>query len=936
MEGKVTGWDEVAIKTFGYSEMEALGADFIDLVVPETGRPFHRRLVRAVQHSQSWIGGFISGHGYRQGICLKKDGTRFPVELSVIPGPGMPASPFSEGAVVVIRGLAEEWEAECRQMRYARNIGLLSGTAMAFVEMDGGPEIYDFIGRQIRSLAGNSIVTVNSYDPEDRSFCTRAVFAEEEERAAYVAAVGCDVVGSRFPITDQEEVLFSAERGISRASGLYKVLTRTVPCDICTFLESELGIKAIYVIPFVRRDRIFGCAIILVKESARLENADIIEAFMNQAAVAIQRHYVAEALRESEKTARALLDATPDLAFLTDHEGGILSYNEPARVAFGEDRCLTCQKVEMILGAEFAYHLHEAFGSARISGKSVQLETKGDEQVFLVKVSPFTGPDYEVTRFAVFIRDVTDARRAEEALMIANRHLNDTIEHLPDAILVIDRQGRVVSWNRAMEELTGVRKDEILGEGGHAYAVPFYGGRRPMLIDLVEAGADEVRALYPEVRRMDGPILSCVRSNLQVGEGRPLHLSATASPIIDRDGKVVGSIESIRDVTMEKTMEEEYLRNEKLESIGLLAGGIAHDFNNILTSVLGNITLSRMKIEDGRSLDHNLREAERAVKKAQAITQQLLTFSRGGAPVLETVEQPNFSSMVLETAEFVRRGIKSSFKATFDPDLWQVSIDPAQFSQVIQNLMFNADQAMPCGGTIRIEARNRMFIEDGTVPAGSYVVFSVADTGMGIPADHLSRIFDPYFTTKGEGRGLGLATVRSIVKNHGGSVTAVSDQHGSVLTVYLPAASEGMGEMSGGVETEGYSVESDAHILFMDDDEGVLSSIVPLLESEGYCVTAASEGGEAIRQYTAAYESGRPFDLVIMDLTVPGGMGGVEAIDKLRKTDPSVKAIVSSGYSTDPVMGSYREYGFAGVVRKPYPIDELFAEVRRVLSMRGV
>lgn len=931
-EGKVTAWDAIATEIFGYSESEVLGSDFIDLIVPESGREFHRKIVTAVLDAQSWIGGFIRGHGYRQGICLKKDGTRFPVELSVIPGPGMPTSPFSEGVVIVIRDLTEDWETECQQMRYARNIALLSGTAMAFVEMDDESDIYGFVGKQIQSLAGKSIVIVSTYTPKDRYFSPRVVLAEDAKRMIYVSTLGSDGVGSCFPITDEMEAFITRERGIIRAPGLHEIMGMTVPPEVCSTLEAELGIKAGYVIPFVRRDQIFGCAIVLTKESAKLRNPDILEAFMNQTAVALQRHHVGEALKESERTARVLLDATSDLAFLTDRKGKVISYNEAARVVFG--RGLARQEIGEIIGPIFASGLHEAFDAAARSGESSQFETAWRERVCLVRVSPVGCPDHEVTRFAVFIRDVTDARRAEEALMIANRYLNNTIEHLPDAILVTDADGRVVSWNRAMEELTGVRKDEILGKGDYAYAVPFYGRRRPMLIDLVGAGEDKVREMYPGFRRMDGLIHSYVITELHAGEGRSLHLSATASSIVDHEGTVVGRIEAIRDVTIEKTMEEEYLRNEKLESIGLLAGGIAHDFNNILTSILGNVTLSRMKIRNGSSPEENLRDAEHAVKKARAITQQLLTFSHGGAPVLETVEPPDFSSLVMETAEFVLRGSKTSLKATFDPDLWQVNIDQAQFSQVVQHLIINADQAMPDGGTVQIKVQNRVVDEDSPVPPGRYVVLSVADTGRGIPTDHLTRIFDPYFTTRGEGHGLGLATVRSIVKNHGGYIIAASDPQGSVFTVYLPATSTmGRREGTGDRERERRLPERGAHILFMDDDRGVLSSIVPLLESEGYCVTAASDGGEAVREYLAAYESGRPFDLVIMDLTVPGGMGGVEAIKKLRKTDPSVKAIVSSGYSTDPVMSAYQEYGFVGVVRKPYPIDELFAEVRRVLSL---
>ncbi|MBP2146910.1 PAS domain S-box-containing protein [Methanofollis sp. W23] len=933
-EGKVTAWDGVATEIFGYSESEVLGSDFIDLIVPESRRELHRKIVTAVQDAQSWIRGFIRGHGYRQGICLKKDGTRFPVELSVIPGPGVPTSPFSEGVVIAIRALTLDREAECQQIRYARNIALLSGTAMAFVEMDDGSDIYGFVGKQIQSLAGRSIVVVSAYSSQDRSFSPQVVLAEDTERAAYMNALGSDVVGSSFLIPDEVETLITTERGIIRAPGLHEAMLMTCPPDVCTVLEEKLGILGTYVIPFVRRDQVFGVAIVLTKESPRLRNPDIIEAFMNQTAVALQRHHVGEALKESEKTARALLDATPDLAFLTDRKGRVISYNEAARLAFRRKNTFIRQKIGDIAGPGCVPGLHEAFDTVAGSGKSTQLEMTWKEQVCLVRVSPVSGPDREVTGFAVFIRDITDSRRAEEALMVANRYLNNTIEHLPDAILVTDTDGRVVSWNCAMEELSGIRKDEILGEGDYAYAVPFYGIRRPILIDMAEAGEEEVREMYPMARRMDGLIHSYVTADLHAGDGRALHLSATASPIVDHDGRVVGRIESIRDVTMEKAMEEEYLRNEKLESIGLLAGGIAHDFNNILTSVLGNITLSRMKIREGSSPDTNLEEAENTVKKARAITQQLLTFSQGGAPILETVEPLDFSSLVLETAEFVLRGTRSSFEAAFDPGLWQVSIDQAQFSQVIQHLAVNADQAMPDGGKIQINVHNRVVEEDGPVPPGRYVVLSVADTGTGIPTEHLPRIFDPYFTTRGDGYGLGLATVRSIVRNHGGYITAASGLQGSVFTVYLPATStQGQREFAGDREKGERPHKREARILFMDDDRGVLSSIVPLLESEGYCVTAASEGSEAVREYITASESGRPYDLVIMDLTVPGGMGGVEAIAELRKIDPSVRAIVSSGYSTDPVMSAYQEYGFAGVVRKPYPIDELFAEVRRVLSL---
>jgi signal transduction histidine kinase/CHASE1-domain containing sensor protein/CheY-like chemotaxis protein len=394
------------------------------------------------------------------------------------------------------------------------------------------------------------------------------------------------------------------------------------------------------------------------------------------------------------------------------------------------------------------------------------------------------------------------------------------------------------------------------------------------------------------------------------------------------DGRLV-RLEIASDITERKTLEEERQRSHKLESVGILAGGIAHDFNNFLTGIMNNIYLSKKHIDQESSAYSRMEQAEKAISRASQLTQQLLTFAKGGAPVTNTT---SIGEVIRESAEFILRGSSVRCEYSMSDNLWPAEVDVGQISQVLQNLIINANQAMPEGGTIHICAENALINKSTELPLkqGEYVKITISDQGKGISKEHLQNIFDPYFTTKEKGRGLGLTISFSIIKNHTGHISAESELgSGTTFTIYLPASEKKTPEKE---SYEGTAIVGERKILIMDDEEMIRNSLGEMMAASGYEVELAKEGKEAVELYEKAMSSAEPFDAVILDLTVPGGMGGKEAIKELRDIDPSIKALVSSGYSNDHVMSNFREYGFSGVIVKPYKPRELRGILHKVLN----
>jgi CheY-like chemotaxis protein len=375
-------------------------------------------------------------------------------------------------------------------------------------------------------------------------------------------------------------------------------------------------------------------------------------------------------------------------------------------------------------------------------------------------------------------------------------------------------------------------------------------------------------------------------------------------------------------------MEQELIRAQKMESVSLLAGGIAHDFNNILTAILGNIGLAMLNGQVGDRGRAKLLQAEQACIRAKDLAQQLLTFAKGGAPITRPI---SIAGLLQESAVLTLAGSRSRCNLSLPPDLWAVTADDGQINQVISNLLINADQAMPGGGIIKVAAENVLVngTPDLPLPRGRYVKISIADQGTGIPPQYLNKVFDPYFSTKHKGSGLGLATAYSIVKNHAGYLTLDSKMgEGATFHVFLPGS-----EMDPlpPEPVKPIPARGQGRVLAMDDEAMVRSVLVEMLTYLGYEVECAGDGSQAVEKYLQARAAGRPFDAVILDLTVPGAMGGRDAIQEMLRHDPRVKAVVSSGYSDDPIMADFQQYGFTAVIVKPYRVLELSNVLKQVI-----
>ena len=417
-------------------------------------------------------------------------------------------------------------------------------------------------------------------------------------------------------------------------------------------------------------------------------------------------------------------------------------------------------------------------------------------------------------------------------------------------------------------------------------------------------------------------------------EGSVHWLSHVCRPVHGANGEHLGTRGSNRDITERKFLEAERSKERNLESLGHLAAGIAHDFNNLFQGLLGNISLARMCIPDDSEACKYLENAENVYEQAAKLTAQLITFSNGGHPQRVEVQLSKYLKAAVTTAMSA-----SELSVEFDlaPDLWQVNIDTSQFGQVIGNLVCNAKEAMPSGGWLRITAANLQLPSKNmpnSLPPGNYVEISIQDHGCGIAADDLPRIFDPYFSTKErcsqKGMGLGLALCKTIIQKHGGAITVESEsQQGTTFHLFLPTIappqSSDMQALQRGLTGAG------PRILIMDDDRAVNEVATHYLNHHGYRMDSASNGDAAIAAYQEAREACDPYAAVILDLTIPGGMGGKEVFAILKKTDPEVKAIVSSGYTDDPAILNYSAHGFAEVLAKPYHLQEMKAVLDRLV-----
>jgi PAS domain S-box-containing protein len=508
-----------------------------------------------------------------------------------------------------------------------------------------------------------------------------------------------------------------------------------------------------------------------------------------------------------------------------------------------------------------------------------------------------------------------DRQKAQADLANEKQQLAVTLRSIGDGVITTDTEGNIILLNVVAEELTGWSSEAASGK---------------LLKDVFQLidhqNPDHCENPVLEVMKKDHVASVICHADLVSRDGSQRRIASSGAPIRDVDGNVVGVVLVFRDVTEQVKTENELLRIKKIESIGVLAGGIAHDFNNILSAILGNINLALLDEMLLLTTRKRLEEAEKASVRAKDLTQQLLTFSRGGDPVKETAP---LDTVIRDSAQFVLHGDAVACDFTIPSDLWLVDIDKGQISQVIQNMVLNGCHAMPDGGTIRIVCENIQNADAAITPfvqAGEFVRITIRDTGSGISGDMIDKIFDPYFTTKKEGSGLGLAICQSIISKHKGHISVASKLgDGTTFTIYLPASGR-----SKDVPSEPIPVSGDAdllttklRILLLEDEKIVRDVVEAMLERLGHGVVHSEEGQDAVAKYKEAAGTDKPFDLVIMDLTIPGGMGGKEAAQGVLAVNPDAKIVVSSGYSNDLVMANCQQYGFCASIVKPFKLQDL-------------
>ncbi len=628
-------------------------------------------------------------------------------------------------------------------------------------------------------------------------------------------------------------------------------------------------------------------------------------------------------LQESEARFRVILDSLDALVYVADMETyEILFLNEYGRRIFGDIAGETCwQSLQSGQTGPCSFCtnkflLDEQRQPAGIYGW--EFRNLINQRWYFIHDQAIEWTDGRIVRMEI-ATDITERKLAETRLAEESERLLVTLQSIADGVITTDTEGNIVLLNPVAEKITGWTQAEA---------------RQKPLAQIFQISS---------VGNLSGQSLSTAEIFSSLEEGglterailrdRQQHektISSSVSAIRDENGDKVGVVLVVRDISEQLRTEQELAKIQKLESVGVLAGGIAHDFNNILAAILGNIDLTLRDVSLSDKSKQMLTRALNASFRARDLTQQLLTFAKGGEPIKES---SSLAEVVTDSADFILRGDKVACRYHFPDDLWLVDIDRGQISQVVQNMIINAREAMPGGGIIEVAAANTTAKDaDGlSLPGGDrFVKLTIRDSGCGIPKNILEKIFDPYFSTKQEGSGLGLAISHSIIKKHGGAIRVASTPgEGTLFSIFLPAA------ISAAASVESPKIEAAGRrgrILVVDDEELVRSIVAAMLEELGHEVLLAEEGRQAIALYRQNLEQNTAIDLMIMDLTIPGGMGGQEALQQILAIDPQAKAIVSSGYSTDPVMANFADYGFVAAINKPYQLGDMEKVINQLVG----
>ena len=632
---------------------------------------------------------------------------------------------------------------------------------------------------------------------------------------------------------------------------------------------------------------------------------------------------VKNTLTELQTQYFSLVDSAHEGIISADLHGTIVSWNPAAEAIFGYQPDEVLGKSILVLVEEGYRGIYrkglEDISYGRSSTHNIQqrpMELTGlrkNGEPFPLEISLTSWKVGLDTHYGFVLRDISDRKLMEQALIAEKDHLVTTLQSVAEGIVTTDREGRISFLNPLAEQITEWTNREALHR-------PFQEIFRMTSDEPKSEGGTSLQFSSRSfvLTEPDAPHFLLTKHGLQ------RTITMREGPIRDHSGHLMGTVIVFRDITDQCRQQEEQQRISKLNSLGVLAGGLAHDFNNLLTTILGNVFVAKLRMVPKDPLAQNLEQAEQACLRAKELTQQLLTFAKGGAPVKTSIA---LGDLLRKSTIFALSGSSLSCHFDISEDLWPLDADPGQLRQVIQNITINARQAMPQGGHFTVKVGNVALKDASVLPSptlipGNYVKISFEDQGAGIEDRHLSNIFDPYYTTKPGASGLGLATAHSIIQQHHGHISVTSKVGiGTTFTVYMPSSysTPDPGQLSIPAITK----RRRGRVLVMDDEQSIRRMVEDALTQFGYEVTSVHEGREAIDMVSQSLANGKNFEVAILDLTIPGAMGGKETIQHLRSLDPHIKAIVTSGYSDDPIMSDFQKYGFQGILVKPYKIFDL-------------
>jgi PAS domain S-box-containing protein len=635
--------------------------------------------------------------------------------------------------------------------------------------------------------------------------------------------------------------------------------------------------------------------------SAVLEGDIILGMFMD-----LTEHLkVEDSLKVSEEKYRNLVESSTDMIFVVDRRSNmVMDVNKAVckNLGYSRDEIIGSRAGSRIADSDRDIFKKEFIKHKDVGSFSGEFNLRRKDGTMLpVEVLGSAHSDY----LFAFARDITERYQAEKLLRDSEEKFKSLAEHSPNMIF-INRKGKVVYANKQCENIMGYSRDE------------FYSTDFDFFSLIVPEHMDVVRENFR--RHMRGEEVAPHEYVLITKEGKKVDTIITTR-LFNYEGEnaILGIV---TDITGRKKLEAELLKSQKMESLGLLAGGIAHTFNNILTAIDGNISLAKMYAMPGLEIYDLLAEAEKASLRAKNLVQQLLSFSKGGMPLKKVI---SVTRLIQDTVSFALSGSSDGCEFDFEDDLSTIEADRDQIAQVINSFILYAQRSMYKGGIIIVSSKNTAVSAETQLPLkiGKYIRISIQYKCPKISAENLQKLFDPYLNTENEDFGFGLASAFSIIKKHEGHIAVESkSKTGTTFSIYLPAVGKKISSEDSEDRVSVYR-RGQGTILVMDDEEIIRNVLARMLLQCGYEGEFAKDGEEAVALYEKAKAAGQFFDAVILDLIVPKGMGGKETVKKLLNIDPDVKAIVSSGYSHDPVVAEFRKYGFSSFLSKPYKLEEL-------------